>query len=71
MLTGIHKIPVHWEQATTAVREKYLDRYYEYRRFSNDSNLNVTGPNSLHDPKINIHRVLQFILSVNEKNCKQ
>ncbi|KAL0275101.1 UNVERIFIED_CONTAM: hypothetical protein PYX00_003066 [Menopon gallinae] len=66
----IHKIPVQWDRASRYVREKYLDRYYEYRRYNNASHMNHTGPNSVHASKINIHRVLSFILSVNDKTCK-
>lgn len=68
---GIHKLPAQWDKATKYQREKYLDRYYEYRTFNNASDHNFTGPNSVHVSRINIHRVLKFILGVNENNCKE
>ncbi|EEB13934.1 conserved hypothetical protein [Pediculus humanus corporis] len=67
----IHKLPAQWDRATKFQREKYLDRYYEYRTFNNASDFNFTGPNSIHVSKINIHSVLKFILGVNERNCKE
>lgn len=70
-VSGIHKIPVQWERASKEVREKYLDRYYEYRKFHNASDYNRTGSHSVHSSKINIHNVLNFILSVNHKTCKK
>lgn len=61
---GIHKVPIQWEQAPPYIREKYLDRYYEYRNYS-------TGSKSLHTGKINIDQALKFIYGVNEKTCKK
>ncbi|XP_071438971.1 uncharacterized protein [Hetaerina americana] len=60
----IHKMPVIWEKASPQMREMYMDKYYEYKNFSK-------GPESLHSSKINIHEVLNFILRVNKKNCKE
>lgn len=63
---------MQWERASREVREKYLDRYYEYRRFHNASDFNHTGPSSVHHEKINIHKVLNFILKeVNPVTCKR
>lgn len=44
------------------MREKYLEQYYEYRNYT-------PGPGSMHDSKMNIHQVLNFINHVHEKNC--
>lgn len=60
----IHKIPIKWEKAPAYIREKYLDRYYEYRNFS-------TGPESLHNRQMNIDEVLKFIHGVNHNTCKK
>ncbi|KAG8237072.1 hypothetical protein J437_LFUL005179 [Ladona fulva] len=60
----VHKMPVQWERASSETREKYMDKYYEYRNFSK-------GAESLHASKMNIHEVLNFILSVNEHTCKR
>ncbi|XP_012263569.2 uncharacterized protein LOC105690392 [Athalia rosae] len=58
----VQKMPVQWEKATPYVKEKYLERYYEYRNFT-------TGPEALHSEKMNIEQALKFILGVNGKNC--
>lgn len=63
-ILGIHKVPIQWEQAPPYIREKYLDRYYEYRNFS-------TGSKSLHTGKINIDQAIKFIYGVNEKTCRK
>lgn len=46
------------------MRERYLDRHYEYRNYS-------TGPSALHTKKMNIDQALKFIISVNPKSCKK
>ncbi|XP_034938319.1 uncharacterized protein [Chelonus insularis] len=58
----VQKLPVQWEKAPEYIREKYLERYYEYRN-------STEGPESLQSQKINIHNVIKFIRSVNAKNC--
>jgi len=45
------------------IREHYLEKYSEYRNYT-------TGPESLNQKRINIHRALDFILGVNKHNCK-
>lgn len=59
----VQKVPIQWDIATPRAREKYLDRYPEYRNASR-------GSKSLHTPKMNIDEVLRFIFSVNEATCK-
>lgn len=59
----IQKLPVQWEKAPWHVREMTLDRHPEYR-------FPVYGPESLNQPKINVHRVLDFILGMNKDTCK-
>lgn len=60
----VNKVPIQWDRAPYHIREKYLDRYYEYRNFS-------TGPSSMHTEKMNIDEALKFIRGVNEKSCKK
>lgn len=55
---------MQWEKAPTWVREKYLDMYPEYKNFT-------FGPEMLKQPRINIHKVLDFILRMNKDTCKQ
>ncbi|XP_015514944.1 uncharacterized protein [Neodiprion pinetum] len=59
----VQKMPVQWEKATPYMKEKYLERFYEYRNYT-------TGPASLHTEKMNIDQALKFIRSVNPKTCK-
>lgn len=59
----IRKVPIKWDRATYAIREKYLDTHYQYRNYS-------TGSASLHTQKINIDQALKFINGVNERTCK-
>lgn len=60
---GIQKVPVQWEKAPMWIREKYLDLYPEYRNYT-------SGPETLKQTRINIHKVLDFILRMNKDNCK-
>ncbi|KAK0182119.1 hypothetical protein PV327_000286 [Microctonus hyperodae] len=60
----IHKLPVQWEKAPPYMREKYLERHYEYKNFS-------TGPAALQTERMNIHQALNFILGVNAKTCSK
>jgi len=46
----------------------YLDKFFEYR---NHSNSTTGSRQSLDKEKMNIDEVLQFILKVNPKSCKQ
>lgn len=62
-ISGVQKLPVQWEKATSSVRNYYLDKYMEYR-------YPVSGPEALRQPKINIHKSLDFILGMNKDNCK-
>lgn len=63
-IVGVQKVPVQWEKAPMWIREKYLDMYPEYR--------NATyGPETLKQPRINIHKVLDFILRMNKDTCKK
>ncbi|XP_023016255.1 uncharacterized protein [Leptinotarsa decemlineata] len=59
----IQKLPIQWEKAVPYIRELYLDKYSEYRN-------QTFGPASLSQPKLNVHRVLDFILGMNKVNCK-
>lgn len=59
----IHKMPVQWERASTYVREMYLEKFYEYRNFTE-------GSESLHSNKINIDAAVKFIRGVNAKTSK-
>ncbi|XP_046734567.1 uncharacterized protein LOC124404468 [Diprion similis] len=59
----VQKMPILWEKATPYMKEKYLERFYEYRNYT-------TGPASLHTEKMNIDQALKFIRSVNPKTCK-
>uniref|UniRef100_U5ENY5 Putative g-protein coupled receptor signaling pathway n=1 Tax=Corethrella appendiculata TaxID=1370023 RepID=U5ENY5_9DIPT len=59
----VQKVPIQWDIVPDYIREKYLDRYYEYRNYS-------TGPSSMHSRKINIDQVLKFIIGVNPKTCR-
>lgn len=60
----VQKLPIQWERAPPFIREKYMDKHYEYRNFSK-------GAESLHSPQMNIDQALKFILSVNEKSCRK
>ncbi|XP_075218965.1 uncharacterized protein LOC142323345 [Lycorma delicatula] len=60
----VHKMPIKWNPAPPYIREKYMDRYYEYRNFS-------VGPDSLHTRKMNIDEALKFIHGVNHKTCNK
>lgn len=60
----IHKLPVQWEHMKPHMREKYLDRYREYKG-------NFSVEDSLETEKMNIDNVLKFISSVNEKTCSK
>ncbi|XP_060526856.1 uncharacterized protein LOC132702314 [Cylas formicarius] len=60
----IHKLPVQWEKAPWYVREQTLVQYPEYLD-------PVRGPESLKQPRINIHRTLDFILGMNKDTCKK
>lgn len=64
MFLGIQKLPVQWEKANPYIREKFLDIYSEYRN-------QTKGPATLSQPKLNIHRVLDFILGMNKEICKR
>lgn len=57
-------MPIQWERAPPYIREKYLDRHPEYRNYT-------TGAGSLHTDKINADQVLNFILGVSERTCKE
>lgn len=57
-------MPVLWEKATPYIKEKYLERYYEYRN-------HTKGPESLHSERINIDEAVRFIIGVNETNCQK
>jgi hypothetical protein len=57
-------MPVQWEIVPKWLRERYLDRYYEYRNMS-------VGPSAMQNSKMNIEQVLKFILGVNARTCKQ
>uniref|UniRef100_A0A6B2EIQ8 Putative g-protein coupled receptor n=1 Tax=Phlebotomus kandelakii TaxID=1109342 RepID=A0A6B2EIQ8_9DIPT len=59
----VQKVPIQWDRAPYHIREKYLDRYYEYRNYS-------SGAASMHTEKMNIDEALKFIRGVNEKSCK-
>lgn len=59
----INKIIVEWEKAPAYIRNKHMDVHYQYKNHS-------TGSSSMHDEHINIDAVLKFILSVNEKSCR-
>lgn len=63
-IIGINKIPVQWEKASSYVREKYINKYNEYKA-------PVSGREALNTPKINIHKALDFILGMNKDNCKK
>lgn len=58
----VQKIPIQWERATYSVREKYLDRYHQYRNYT-------TGSAALHTTKINIDQALKFINRVSPRTC--
>lgn len=57
-------MPIQWNKAPYYIREKYLDKFDEYRNFS-------TGPEALHSTKMNIDQALKFIQGVNAKTCKK
>ncbi|XP_014468491.1 PREDICTED: uncharacterized protein LOC106741225 [Dinoponera quadriceps] len=59
----IHKIPALWERASPHIREKYLERYYQYRN-------NSTGPSALREEKMNVLNALNFINQMDAKTCK-
>lgn len=63
-ISWIHKLPVHWERVPVWMRERYLERYYEYRNMS-------YGPESLKSSKMNVDAALKFILGVNPRTCSQ
>ncbi|KAF4518910.1 hypothetical protein B566_EDAN006748 [Ephemera danica] len=56
-ISWIHKLPVHWERVPTWMRERYLERYYEYRNMS-------YGPESLKSSNMNVDAALKFILGL-------
>uniref|UniRef100_A0A6M2DYF4 Putative g-protein coupled receptor n=1 Tax=Xenopsylla cheopis TaxID=163159 RepID=A0A6M2DYF4_XENCH len=59
----VNKMPIQWEIAHPYVREKYLEKFYEYKNYS-------SGSSSLHNSRMNIDEALKFIKSVNYKTCK-
>lgn len=59
----VHKMPIQWNKAPLYIREKYLDKFDEYRNYS-------TGPDALHTTKMNIDQALKFIHGVNHLTCK-
>lgn len=71
----IHKLPIKWEKARQYIRELYLDKYYEYRNYSEDivffRQLNITeSANPFRTNNLNIHSAINFILEVKPNNCK-
>lgn len=64
MILGVNKMPIQWEIAHPYVREKYLEKFHEYRNYS-------SGSSSLHNKRMNIDEALKFIKSVNYKTCKK
>lgn len=60
----IHKLPTKLENSTRAIKNKYLEKHYEYQNYS-------TGPESLQAQKINIEQAMNFVLGVNKDNCKE
>lgn len=76
IILGIHKLPIKWEKAPQYLRELYLDRYYEYRNYSEDTvfhqQLNLTeSANPFRTNNLNIHSAINFILEVRPDNCKK
>lgn len=63
LMLGIQKMPVQWEKSSYLRREMALDKYPEYRNASK-------GAASIRQPKINIHRVLDYILGMNKEKCR-
>lgn len=63
LIVGIQKLPIKWEKSDPYLRNIYLDRYKEYQNYT-------TGPQTLNEPKINVHRALDFILGMNKDNCR-
>lgn len=57
-------MPVQWEKAPAYIRNHYLDQHKEYLN-------STTGPNSLKQARVNIHRVLDFIHGMNKERCKK
>ncbi|XP_059475327.1 uncharacterized protein LOC132196585 [Neocloeon triangulifer] len=65
-ISWIHRLPQHWERVPLWMKEKYLDKFYEYRNSSNGT----TSRQSLDHDKMNIDEVLRFIFAVTPKSCK-
>ena len=68
----IQKLPVQKVKSPEWMRELYTEKYYEYTNYTSDQQWDLT---SLHQRKetlstrINIDEVLNFIVSINDKNC--
>ncbi|XP_053597227.1 uncharacterized protein LOC103576728 isoform X1 [Microplitis demolitor] len=58
-------LPVKWNKAPKHLRDKYIEMYPEYSNYSNFS----SGADAFQTQKINIHKAIAFIKSVNGKNC--
>lgn len=56
-------MPVKWEKPNPLIREKYMDMYPEYKHV-------VKGPESLNAKRVNVHKVIDFILGMNKDTCK-
>lgn len=62
----VQRMPVEWNKAPAYIRAHYLDTHPEYMNYSN-----VPGPETLKQPRVNIHKALDFILGMNKDKCRQ
>lgn len=63
-IEGIQELPVQWEKSDSYLQEEVMDKYPEYRD-------QIYGPASLRQPKLNIHRVMEYIWDMKKENCKK
>jgi len=61
----IQRLPQQWEPAPHWLREGYLERYYDYRNFSNDAIPKIDAFD-----RNNVDDILKFITNINARNCK-
>ncbi|CAB3375436.1 Hypothetical predicted protein [Cloeon dipterum] len=65
-ISWIHRLPQHWERVPKWMKDKYLDKFYEYHNSTNGT----SSRRSLDHDKMNIDEVLRFIFDVTPKSCK-
>lgn len=62
-LTVPQDLPINWDKAPISLQNKYLNEYIEYRNPK-------TGAASIHEEKLNVEAVLEFIYNISRSNCQ-